>query len=451
MFWSKRCKLYGFSILVVLFLGSGSIGYADHSAGDSYLRWKPGKGFYLTPELKLGASYRVRSEFKTDFKYGAAVRANHDEYLLHQLRMNLDWAPTQWLNGFFELQDARIFFSDSVNTNSAPTTFHDQFDIHQLYLDLKPEIKKLPIRIRTGRQKLNFGKQRLVGALEWANTARVFDAVRTTLGTEKERTLDIVTSRVVSTQGHGFNDWGSNLNRYFSSDFHGLYYSDWLTIPNLKGELYYLFRHNDRAQDQAHTYATRLWNTWGQWDGNLEVAGQFGEFGGDDHYAFAGHIESGYRLENFFNTWIGFAYNYASGDDDPNDGDHTTFDNLFPTNHAFYGYMDFFSWQNIHEVVFKSETSLMSRIKLKINYHNFWLANDQDAWYNAGLGTIRRATKDVSNYVGSELDFLMNYALVPEQVWLLAGYSHFFSGSFVRDTGPSEDADFVYFQTKIAL
>jgi len=32
----------------------------------------------------------------------------------------------------------------------------------------------------------------------------------------------------------------------------------------------------------------------------------------------------------------------------PRDGKHQTFENLFPTNHKLYGYMDFVGWRNIH-------------------------------------------------------------------------------------------------------
>ena len=56
----------------------------------------------------------------------------------------------------------------------------------------------------------------------------------------------------------------------------------------------------------------------------------------------------GYTFDAAWKPRIGVEYNYVSGDGDPLDGDIGTFQNLFPTNHKFYGFMDVFSWQHMH-------------------------------------------------------------------------------------------------------
>src|SRR5262249_18285553 len=85
-----------------------------------------------------------------------------------------------------------------------------------------------------------------------------------------------------------------------------------------------------------------------EYDG--EFAFQTGEVRGLDLTAFESHVGVGY---NWFNVWgsprLYAEYNYATGDSDPTDGKIETFQNLFPTNHKFYGYMDLFSWQNLSE------------------------------------------------------------------------------------------------------
>lgn len=43
-------------------------------------------------------------------------------------------------------------------------------------------------------------------------------------------------------------------------------------------------------------------------------------------------------------------FDYAFGDDNPNDGTHGTFDQLYPTPHKFFGSTDLFSLQNIQNV-----------------------------------------------------------------------------------------------------
>jgi hypothetical protein len=49
---------------------------------------------------------------------------------------------------------------------------------------------------------------------------------------------------------------------------------------------------------------------------------------------------------------------YASGDGDPSDKNHNTFVNLHPTNHKFYGAMDFLSRQNLIDPYFKASITL---------------------------------------------------------------------------------------------
>jgi len=48
--------------------------------------------------------------------------------------------------------------------------------------------------------------------------------------------------------------------------------------------------------------------------------------------------------------WRFIAFRLGWGYSNPKDGNHGTFDNLFPSQHGLYGIMDFFSLQNIHDL-----------------------------------------------------------------------------------------------------
>jgi len=146
---------------------------------------------------------------------------------------------------------------------------------------------------------------------------------------------------------------------------------------------------------------------------------------------------------------FGLAYNFASGDGNPTDRTHTTFDNQYPLNHAYYGYMDFFAWQNMHNAVASVQAKLIGKLTGRLAYHAFWLAHNLDAQYNAGGGVVRPGTRGASRYVGSEIDVTLKYPLWDKRWFIEAGYSRFISGSFIQDTGKSEDADFFYLQTLI--
>lgn len=75
------------------------------------------------------------------------------------------------------------------------------------------------------------------------------------------------------------------------------------------------------------------------------------------------------------------------------------------------------------------------------------LASDSDAWVNAKRHNPNGSSGD---FVGQELELRVRYKIDP-RVELEAGYSHFFPGPFVGNTGPADDGDLFYVQTTIRL
>ena len=222
-----------------------------------------------------------------------------------------------------------------------------------------------------------------------------------------------------------------------------------LTVHALVG----LLRRESDLEDEVHSVGGRFETKMDPWDFDGEVATQFGDYRGNDHRAFAAHFGLGYTLAVEPAARIGVAYNVATGDSDPSDGRHRTFDNLYPLNHAYYGYMDLFSWQNMHNAEATLQTKIWKEISLRVAYQAFWLhQEDEDAWYNAGAGPVRPAAgRDVDSFVGSEVDVTLKVPLRGKRVVALLGYSHFFTGDYVSDTGPSEDADFAFCQLKCSF
>ncbi|MBL8013383.1 MAG: alginate export family protein, partial [Candidatus Omnitrophica bacterium] len=425
-------------------------------ANDSFAyKWAgTNERFEVAPGLSIGGSFRTRYEFMSDFKFNKNTAGNDDSRTLNQFRLNAQWNPFGWMTFFVEGQDARVFGENAVtNKNTDPSVgfIHDPWDLHQAYVDFKnatPADLFYLRNIRVGRQKINLGDERLVGALEWANTARVWDGVVVSFGEPKKRTLDVIAAMEVDVNPNNPNSWNDlelSTSRYQDSNLYGLYYTDWLLIENTQLELYWLTRSNgDTAAsgaatshgDEVHSIGTRFEHKHGAMDFNGEFVGQFGEYSGLDHKAFAGHIEAGYMVEELNKTRFALAYNYASGDDDSTDGKHTTFDNLFPTNHKFYGDMDFFAWMNMHNIEASAKTKLFNKADVRLAYQLFWLAQEHDSWYAASRAAARTASAsaNVSSFVGSELDLTVKFWIVPKRLDMLLGYGHFFAGSYIDDT-----------------
>src|SRR5205823_12321705 len=75
-----------------------------------------------------------------------------------------------------QAQDARVA-RKTVGPTGAP--FKAAFDLRQAYADIGTP--RAPVVARVGRQELGFGDQRLLGASNWTNAARTFDAARVTI------------------------------------------------------------------------------------------------------------------------------------------------------------------------------------------------------------------------------------------------------------------------------
>ena len=184
-------------------------------------------------------------------------------------------------------------------------------------MDLKLASGKVPVQIRAGRQKFNCGAQRLVASLEWVNTARVWDGLRMTLGKDKQRTLNVIASRLVPVTPGKFNAHQKTGSRYFNSYLHALYFTDWLLLPNTQFEAYWMLRNEGSVGDEVHTVGTRFGSKRQSWDLDGEVARQFGRYGGMKQRAFMLHIGGGYTAKTLNNSRFGLAYNFGSGDGNP--------------------------------------------------------------------------------------------------------------------------------------
>jgi hypothetical protein len=143
---------------------------------------------------------------------------------------------------------------------------------------------------------------------------------------------------------------------------------------------------------------------------------------------------------------LGFEFNYASGDGDANkcrnngvaggcDGNSlTTFDNLFPTNHFHYGYMDLMAWRNMvnYQIMFDVKPSPVSKLQFNFIWHR--LADAQDNWYRAGQAAY--ATTNQFNQaasLGQELD-IHYWHTFKEKFKFEIGYGHFFAGEYIDKT-----------------
>ena len=175
--------------------------------------------------------------------------------------------------------------------------------------------------------------------------------------------------------------------------------------------------------------------------------------------------QGGYTFKDAWATpRLGLEYAYGSGDSDPTDGKHETFDNLFPTNHKFYGYMDFLSLQNLHDVrgIFSSSRTRGSAWLWRVMASGWRIpmtvSTTSPAAPRGGVaatpsGNGYGINPSYSSFVGTELDFIAGYALtrLPSSRLATATSSPAITSAAVLSapTHGSTDADYVYIQASI--
>jgi hypothetical protein len=413
------------------------------------------KRICLTPctTLDLGGEYRLR--FHDEQNLGSSRLDGLDnDFLLERTRLYGDVRHNGWLRGYVEFIDATSSFEElpprTIEENRAD--FINLFGEAKLYEDCGGSLSA-----RAGRQELLYGSQRLISPLDWGNTRRTFDGAKL-FWKSKSWDLDGFWTRPVSFSQHVSNDHNLD-NPDQSQQFYGIF-ATWHEVKDHTWDFYYLGLEEDdlRANPalatgahlgrfDAHTFGARYQGRCRDWLWEVEGAYQFGEFRDLDQSAGFYTIGGGYEFKCLPWQPVFWVYfDWASGDSDPSDGERGTFNQLFPLVHRYLGYMDLVARQNIEDWNFLLTAKPCEKVTLLAWWHIFHLEESRDALYNAPGAAIRSdPTGDSGSDVGQELDFTVQVQL-RMHADVLFGYSHFFAGDFVADTGPGDDADFFFTQ-----
>ncbi len=429
--------------------------HADHDLFD------PIKYIPLAPDLSLslGGSARFRFEDKFNPGFGATNRANptpNDDYELYRTLFHADLRYGNFARAYVEGVAA---FIDGYRRNPPPTPVpSDDADVHQAFVDISPFHQAdsgFDLTLRAGRQELIFDKQKLVGNLDWGNARRSFDGV-SLLGQVDGFTYDLFWTRPVIVDAKHFDSTDEETNFSGLHIDHSLFSKD----HHVAAFVYYLNRARDtvtkltntefnadgkKGDTDRVTIGSRFWGALGDFDYDAEGGVQVGRASGEDILAGYASLEAGYNFSNvMYKPRIALGYDYASGDHSPTDGKAGTFDQLFPTGHFWFGYLDLVGRQNIDAGKVTFTVNPTRDMKVWLDLHTFYLADSRDALYNAGGTAYRRSiTGSAGSHVGDELDLTGSYQLGRHTTFLL-GYCLFMPGEFIENTGKSQTPQMVY-------
>jgi len=408
-------------------------------------------------DLTVFGQVRVRPEFRdnADFDHD---RPDRQRFIGQRTRLGLDVRVSPRVEGRVLAQDTRFWGVDGTTVETGQEV--ESLDLLEGYADLR-WIWDLPLDVRLGRQQLSYGRERLVGTEDFGASARTFDAYRFRF-VMGALLLDVFSAKLVDTNPPGppglpvMSDQDRNFSgAYFTREGGHIERLDlyWLrdidkTHPTTTGEIK---RHTLGVLGRGALPAALAIE--------VEYGYQTGEAG--DALDIAAQMlvaELSYTRKEARDLQAALAFEWASGDPDPADGELETWSQLFPSTHRHLGTMDYVGRQNIRDIRGQLGARVTSRITGLLDYHLFRLDQPEDAWFNtagevtqAGVRVFGPDPSRTEADLGQELDLLFRYEGFPG-AGIELGYSRFFAGDLIGEgDAPDDGSDWVYVQVKVDL
>ncbi len=301
--------------------------------------------------------------------------------------------------------------------------------------------------------------ERLVGNWDWVNVGRRFDGVSIAAEFEPVHLAGFALRPLAG--GVNYRDAFEPLDdvEIYGATLTGRY-GEW--IPKAELRLFGIHYEDDRPGARTAAGGELSITTLGvsllagteDRDLLLWVALQDGDWGPSDHRALAFIVEAGRRFPSAPGkpaVRIGLAQ--AGGDGGGTE--HGTFFNLLPTNHKFYGSMDYSAFQNLRDLYAEAGFRLSEKVELQAALHAFSLVERSDAWYGGsgafndaalGFAARRPAGGFASSELGSELDLELAWK-AGKRLTLAAGGGFFAGGDAAEQALPvDDDGSWTYLQ-----
>jgi len=361
--------------------------------------------------VEVGGQLRYRGEYnQRDFN----DKTSGEWANTQRSRVNVKYDNDHY-HGFLQVQDVETFGGADNGMN-----------FHQAFLKVD-DVLGTGVGVQVGRQEINFADQRLVGAINWSQTAQSLDG--------------LVLSRAFGDQGVvipfflqlGENDTpGANQKQtveekdVWATGFHSVW--NVAKDHSFQPHVYYV----RNGGNDINLYTLGFYYTGKMDPVSYDFAADYqtGDMGVMDisAYMVSGHV---FFTSGPFKVGAGVDYLSGDGDQTANDTDIKNFTTLLATNHKFYGYMDYFNANLGNSIAGTDGTQNLGLIdyQLKGSYavdkatsvgadlHYF-----QTAESTASTGAdVRLAGEDT---LGTELDLTVKHKTGP--VTLQAGWSAFF-------------------------
>jgi len=409
--------------------------------------------------LHLGVEHRARYE-----TYNEPFRLNQiggDQQLPVQtlIRLGIRYDPIRF---FAELMDARIHLTD--NGSTIPSGEVDKTDILQLYAGLGSSNllgSGMPAELSVGRFTLDFGSRRLIRRGNFRNAPAAFTGLHVAVGGPSLFLRTFVVQPVFQfankgdTEEHGSLFWGGYLGQrrlpWFHTDLYVYFLNESDRLPNTSSR---------RRHFQTPGMRVYKPSAAGQVDYEIETIWQFGRLADAvgsarmiHHLAHYQHVELGYMFDVPWTPRVLVQYDYASGDNDPNDNRDERFDSLF-------GGVSFdlnpggtwgpFRRSNINSPGYRLYVTPRPNVSFFVAHRVFWLAQARDQWVGTSL---RDSSGQSGNFLGHHFE-ARGHWIATNNVVFESGLAYLLKGSFSQNltqTGAPNDRNSTYFYFSTTL
>lgn len=459
----------------------------------------------ISPKLSLSANLRARGEF-WDWFEGSSGDSTYT-YAATVATFGLKWSD-EMFELYAEAQNSSLLALPDEASAPAPQgafglgavyrahnrrTDDTGIFLKQAYLTLK-NFGIPGLKIKGGRHLIAEGaevlsqdptidwikksrlSQRLIGPFGWSHVGRSYDGF--TLSYTKDA-YNLTVHGSHPTQG-GFDLAGIKM----MDDIDLLYTSFNITKPSFAetsdGRLFYIYyadgrglqptdnrpaaiRNADRRHIAIHTGGGHLVHVIPTASGPIDLmgwgVGQGGDWGKQDHHAWAFAFEGGWQPQGLpWKPWFRIGYNRSSGDDDPNDDDHETFFQILPTARV-YSFTTFYNLMNNEDGFFQLILRPVAGLIWRTDFHNIRVTEKNDLWYQ-GAGATLQDRQVGFGYVGRPafgkrglfqiIETSLSYN-VTQNININVFFAHVFGDSIVDRIYSGTDANFGYIELMLNI
>ena len=391
-------------------------------------------------KLTISGDLRVRPEFRNNGTFG--IGAKNNTFIVQQwARLGFNYSISPDVTFFLQAQQSKNWGVNGDGGAGGPDAngTNGALFVRQGYMLVRNFL--VPnLTIKAGRQLVVWGNHRMFGHFDWNNVGWTHDGLTANYKLNKSTTLQVGWLRTEErdcrsvTSGNCIGP-SQTANVNATDDGNIVFVRAPMKVAGVVLEPTYIWHDGGTggmnaprpANQDRHTLGGRAVKKFAaggaRVDATIEGYYQFGKIGmGDntttggprnmDIEAYAFHIDGGVTLPVPMQPRLSAEFNTASGNRD-GDNKWRSFDQLYPTNHIHFGYMDRMSWKNMNHYAFGIQMRPQKQSHFEVTGHFFALQETDDDLYHAGQGALGFARGGTSTNIGEEIDVVYTHFFTP--------------------------------------